>query len=51
MLIELLCSMVTDNRAFDKGEVVEWPDKLDAERMVKRGVAKPAKQPGAERSK
>ena len=45
MWIELLCSIVTDTVAYDKGTVLEWADKADAERMIKRGVARLASQP------
>lgn len=45
MWIELLCSIVTDVCAFDKGTVLEWPDAADAKRMIARGVAKAASKP------
>lgn len=50
MWIELLCSMVTDTAAFNKGDVIEWPDPADAQRMIKRGVAKEAKKPETKRA-
>lgn len=39
--IELLCSMATPTRSWDKGEVVEW-ETADADHMIERGVARKA---------
>lgn len=42
MEIELLTGVATAARTYDQGDVVYWPDKKDAERMIKAGAAKPA---------
>lgn len=39
MKIKLLVSAVTMSRAYDAGSVVDWPDRADAERLIRAGVA------------
>lgn len=47
MRIELLTGVATMSRTYEAGDVVDWPDKADAERMIKAGIARPAKKKDA----
>ncbi len=45
MRIKLLTGLATASRTYDRGEVVDWPDRADAERLIAAGCAVPAEAP------
>jgi len=51
MEIEILTSLVTMQRAFEKGDRTYWPDKADADRLIKAGYARPVPQGNPQRNK
>jgi hypothetical protein len=42
MELIIVVPLATDRRTFEKGEKVFWPDKADAQRLIKAGHARPA---------
>lgn len=39
MRIKLLTGVATMTRVYDSGSVVDWPDRADAERLIRAGCA------------